>query len=385
MKLFAATALLICSTSFVSAGSSLRGLDKQDNEDQNSHLANAHRNLQGNRQDRCSKIRDSCTDDNGCCGALQCNNFDNTCLPPGLNSAEQSEPIEFNVDDEAESEFRPAREGDIRGPCPAINTLANHGFINRDGKDVKVSDLAQALQDIYRVSGTTLTNGPINSAMNFHLLTEDGDGNTVLTIDQLFQNKDSTEEQTLNPNREVGTEAQEHDSSFFREDSDLRFDEPPSARLIGKFFEANDGLSLDVEEVMEYQRMRVKESCDRHASDDPQTTRPYAPAHRGGMAIQGALLFALGQAQRAQTGQSFGGLSSNLRMIVGNEQLPLDYDPPQDMLLTFAGGCASDDLRDAFRVNVEQAICDFCSELECAVSEEVVEPFTLQFPLRGEC
>ena len=103
------------------------------------------------------------------------------------------------------------------------------------------------------------------------------------------------------------------------------------------------------------------------------------------MAIQGALLFALGQAQRAQTGQSFDRVSSNLRMIVANEQLPLDYDPPQDMLLTFAGGCASDDLRDAFRVNVEQAICDFCSELECVVSEEVVEPFTLQFPLRGEC
>ena len=197
MNLFTATALLICSTSFVSAGSSLRGLDKQDNEDQNSH-----RNLQGISNDQCSKIHDLCTNDNECCGALQCNNFDNTCLPPGLNSAEPFEPIEFNVGEE-ENEFRPAREGDIRGPCPAINTLANHGFINRDGKDVKVSDLAQALQDVYRVSATTLTNGPINSAMNFHLITEDGDGNTVLTIDQLFQNRDSTEEQTLNPNREV--------------------------------------------------------------------------------------------------------------------------------------------------------------------------------------
>ena len=382
MKLFTATALLICSTSFVSAGSSFRGFNKQDNEDQHNQLSNNQRNL----QDQCSKIHDSCTNDNDCCGALQCNNFDNTCLPPGLNlSAEQPDPIEFNVGDEEENEFRPPRKGDIRGPCPAINTLANHGFINRDGRDVKVSDLAQALQDVYRVSATTLMNGPISSAMHFHLLTEDGNDNTVLTIDQLFQNRDSTEEQTLNPIRDVGTEAQEHDSSFFREDSDLIHDEPPSARLIGKFFEANDGLSLDVEEVMEYQRMRVKESCDRHASDDPQTTRPYAPAHRGGMAIQGALLFVLGQAQRAQTGQSFDGVSSNLRMIVGNEQLPLDYDPPQDTLLTFADGCESDDLRDAFRANVEQAICDFCPDLECVVSEEVVQPFTLQFPLRGGC
>mmetsp|Transcript_42195 Transcript_42195/g.101517 ORF Transcript_42195/g.101517 Transcript_42195/m.101517 type:complete len:88 (+) Transcript_42195:209-472(+) len=32
-----------------------------------------------------------------------------------------------------------------RSPCPAINTVANHGFVNRDGTGVLSTDLAEAL------------------------------------------------------------------------------------------------------------------------------------------------------------------------------------------------------------------------------------------------
>ncbi|PHH91507.1 hypothetical protein CDD83_176 [Cordyceps sp. RAO-2017] len=33
-------------------------------------------------------------------------------------------------------EFRAARPDDSRGPCPAMNALANHGYINRDGRKI---------------------------------------------------------------------------------------------------------------------------------------------------------------------------------------------------------------------------------------------------------
>ncbi|KAM4065704.1 peroxidase, family 2 domain-containing protein [Hirsutella rhossiliensis] len=55
-----------------------------------------------------------------------------------LNSAyasEQKKPT-FNPFDRRFFEFRAARPSDSRGPCPALNALANHGFLPRDGRDI---------------------------------------------------------------------------------------------------------------------------------------------------------------------------------------------------------------------------------------------------------
>jgi hypothetical protein len=37
------------------------------------------------------------------------------------------------------------KETDVRSPCPMLNTLANHGFIARDGRNIKSADLFNAL------------------------------------------------------------------------------------------------------------------------------------------------------------------------------------------------------------------------------------------------
>ncbi|KAJ3980960.1 Chloroperoxidase [Lentinula detonsa] len=42
--------------------------------------------------------------------------------------------------------------GDVRSPCPALNTLANHGYINRSGKGISASSLISALTSIYHLS-----------------------------------------------------------------------------------------------------------------------------------------------------------------------------------------------------------------------------------------
>ncbi|CAL3964407.1 hypothetical protein PZA11_001766 [Diplocarpon coronariae] len=46
-------------------------------------------------------------------------------------------------------EWIPGKEGDFRGPCPMMNTLANHGFISRNGdqltKEVVVNGLSKGL------------------------------------------------------------------------------------------------------------------------------------------------------------------------------------------------------------------------------------------------
>jgi peroxiredoxin len=45
-------------------------------------------------------------------------------------------------------EYRPAAQGDLRSPCPALNSLANHGLIPRDGRNITPDDLKDALQHI---------------------------------------------------------------------------------------------------------------------------------------------------------------------------------------------------------------------------------------------
>ncbi|KAF8838166.1 Cloroperoxidase [Paxillus ammoniavirescens] len=42
--------------------------------------------------------------------------------------------------------------GDLRSPCPALNTLANHGYLPRNGKNVGVFDIIRALKEGYQLS-----------------------------------------------------------------------------------------------------------------------------------------------------------------------------------------------------------------------------------------
>ncbi|KZT19746.1 Cloroperoxidase [Neolentinus lepideus HHB14362 ss-1] len=48
--------------------------------------------------------------------------------------------------------FIPPSPSDSRSPCPALNTLANHGYLPRDGKNITPSHLVHALKAAY---GTT--------------------------------------------------------------------------------------------------------------------------------------------------------------------------------------------------------------------------------------
>lgn len=45
-------------------------------------------------------------------------------------------------------EYAPRKPGDVRGPCPLVNCLANHGYISRTGKDIRASELNAAMRVI---------------------------------------------------------------------------------------------------------------------------------------------------------------------------------------------------------------------------------------------
>jgi hypothetical protein len=44
-------------------------------------------------------------------------------------------------------EFQPAKEGDSRSPCPALNAMANHGILPRDGKNIKFADMTRQVHE----------------------------------------------------------------------------------------------------------------------------------------------------------------------------------------------------------------------------------------------
>ncbi|KDQ52018.1 hypothetical protein JAAARDRAFT_184588 [Jaapia argillacea MUCL 33604] len=48
--------------------------------------------------------------------------------------------------------YVPRKATDSRSPCPALNTLANHGFIPRDGRGINYKDLIKGLQHGYNLS-----------------------------------------------------------------------------------------------------------------------------------------------------------------------------------------------------------------------------------------
>ncbi|KAK2594730.1 hypothetical protein QQS21_007580 [Conoideocrella luteorostrata] len=49
-------------------------------------------------------------------------------------------------------DWKPPTKGDVRSPCPGINTLANHGFINRNGRDV---NFLQLVSGAFKALGTS--------------------------------------------------------------------------------------------------------------------------------------------------------------------------------------------------------------------------------------
>ncbi|KAI0053624.1 Cloroperoxidase [Auriscalpium vulgare] len=58
-----------------------------------------------------------------------------------------------NVTEPAASHpFVPAAEGESRSPCPALNALANHGYLPHNGRNITAPQLIRALRQVYHVS-----------------------------------------------------------------------------------------------------------------------------------------------------------------------------------------------------------------------------------------
>jgi len=80
-------------------------------------------------------------------------------------------------------EWQKPAEGDVRSPCPALNTLANHGYLPHDGKNISRHTMIGALQQGYHLSyalawfittGGYLLTGQFNHMSLFDLCRHNG-------------------------------------------------------------------------------------------------------------------------------------------------------------------------------------------------------------------
>jgi len=65
------------------------------------------------------------------------------------DSNDTSTRSQFSFDDHS---YIPPTSSDSRGPCPALNTLANHGFLARSGQEITEEQVTEAIASTYRLS-----------------------------------------------------------------------------------------------------------------------------------------------------------------------------------------------------------------------------------------
>jgi len=60
---------------------------------------------------------------------------------------------------------------DSRGPCPALNTLANHGYINRNGRDISADSIFSGMLNAFGFNQSAVAPALPNSYTTCHYLT----------------------------------------------------------------------------------------------------------------------------------------------------------------------------------------------------------------------
>ncbi|KAH9006427.1 Cloroperoxidase [Lactarius hatsudake] len=184
-------------------------------------------------------------------------------------------------------EWIPKQPGDVRSPCPALNTLANHGYLPHDGKQLTAPILIHALQEGYGLS-TALA----------HLLVHGG----IFLLGQTgaFGLNDLARHNRI-----------EHDASLGRDE--YAPISPSSELVMNLLAQAEDGRVLTAEDVA---RARVERE-----SQCPVLNSLHAEVARGEMAI------ALGLFGQENADHQEGVPLDMLRQWLAEERLPEGWKP----------------------------------------------------------
>ncbi|PRP86749.1 hypothetical protein PROFUN_02898 [Planoprotostelium fungivorum] len=140
------------------------------------------------------------------------------------------------VDDHS---FQKPVKGAYRSPCPALNTLANHGFLPRDGKNITKENIIQGLfkgLNVGRDIGVILANAAFKKF---------GATNSISMLDLQQHNMI------------------EHDASMTRSDNALGDSTVVNATLLQDLISSSDGVSLTWRHMVAHRRRR-QDDCKKN-------------------------------------------------------------------------------------------------------------------------
>ncbi|THG96892.1 heme-thiolate peroxidase [Hermanssonia centrifuga] len=157
--------------------------------------------------------------------------------------------------------FCPPQPGDTRAPCPALNTMANHGYLPRDGKALTADIIIDALIKCYKLSkplAWLLTHGAL------FLLDQ---GGKELCLSDLARHN-----------------GVEHNASLYHPDAGYREEYAPihgDEKMLREFFEdSKDGLVMNTIDVS-----RVRARREGSYPEGQSLDFIHAELARGEMAI----------------------------------------------------------------------------------------------------
>ncbi|KAJ3390758.1 hypothetical protein CcCBS67573_g05799 [Chytriomyces confervae] len=166
-----------------------------------------------------------------------------------------------SIDETPVGVYLPPAATDIRGPCPALNTMANHGYIPRDGRHITQPMLMDVLE---RVLGLGRTNIRLATVAAFALKTSTWfpgvrDPAEVLEDGTPYLNLDD-----LNMHGRI-----EHDASLTRQDSFFGNNWSVDQSLLAQFKNSSsDGKVVTLDDMAAYRVARTAHSKENNPEAD---------------------------------------------------------------------------------------------------------------------
>jgi len=195
--------------------------------------------------------------------------------------------------------YKPPGPGDARSPCPAINALANHGILPRNGRGLTWRQLGQAVRHTYNISPTLSRQVP------------------WITAKFLFNGRDWNEQMTLDDLNAHG--AIEHDSSLTRADTKWQPDQSaPNEEVVRGLFET---AGLDMDNLKPTDRLSIQDFANFLAYQ-----RAYSRVFNG-QYLMGTNARFFSCANSGLAYDVFGGNAADLKIWFLEERIPDNWEP----------------------------------------------------------
>ncbi|KAL1916377.1 uncharacterized protein VTP21DRAFT_5568 [Calcarisporiella thermophila] len=198
------------------------------------------------------------------------------------------------------AQWMPPRPGDSRCPCPAFNTLANHGILPRDGRRVTMLQILQALRTVYGFS------------TDFDAIATIFPGLYSLANGRVYFNLEDFNAHNL----------LEHDASLVRQDAFLGDHVHANQTMLNHMLSfSRDGRTLTLLDIARIRRYRERDSMQRNPN---YSISPFQTLVALFEAASIPMVF----------GNGFSVPIQSVRTWLGEERLPDGYKRPLRTLTT---------------------------------------------------